>query len=243
MGACLCQPLNCSYEIQSIPLPKPIEMVGVQDEDSSSEKELHAPQNITPLHLVRGCASVKIVPSKFINSFVGSIHNYYNIEAEIGCGSYGKIYRARHIATRNPRAIKVISRQQLKAPNTIQLNNEAEILKSLDHPNILKIYEVIEDASAINIVTELCTGGNLFERILKNDRISENTAAQYIRQIVSSLIYCHNHSIVHRDLKPENILFETKDKDSPLKVIDFGIATKIVQDIPLNHFIGTVIPS
>lgn len=221
-------------------MPKSIEMLGLQDEASSSEREIQSPQDVSFPHLDKGSSSVKIVASRFISSFFGPINNYYNLHDEIGCGSFGRIYKATHIATGSLRAIKAINRQKLRTSSKVQLNNEAEILKSLDHPNILKIYEVIEDPIDINIVTELCTGGNLFEKILKSGRLSENITANYIKQIVSSLIYCHRHNIVHRDLKPENILFENKAVDSPLKVIDFGISAKLVKDIPLSHFIGTV---
>jgi calcium-dependent protein kinase len=77
----------------------------------------------------------------------------------------------------------------------------------LDHPNILKVYEFYQDKDYLYIVTELCTGGELFDRILENKSFSENTSGEIMKQILSAIKYCHKNGIVHRDLKPENIIF------------------------------------
>jgi calcium-dependent protein kinase len=81
-----------------------------------------------------------------------------------------------------------------------------------------------EDERHFYIVTELCTGGELFDKIIGNGFLDEKEAANYMHSILSAIIYCHNFSIVHRDLKPENILYLNEEEDSPLKVIDFGTA-------------------
>ena len=106
----------------------------------------------------------------------------------------------------------------------------------------MKIYEYFEDNDHLYIVTELCTGGELFDKIIDKKRFSEDEAAAIIEQILSAVVFCHGHGIVHRDLKPENTLYATKKPDSIIRVIDFG--TSIEAGLAkLNEKIGTVLPS
>lgn len=110
----------------------------------------------------------------------------------------------------------------------------------IDHPNIVKLFEVFTDDQNYYLVSEYCQGGELFERIRQHKKFSENLIAQYIKQIISAISYCHKHGIVHRDLKPENILFDSYKEDACVKVIDFGASAKM-ENQPLNKRIGTVI--
>ena len=89
---------------------------------------------------------------------------------------------------------------------------------------MLKLFEYFEDEKNVYLVTESCRGGELFDRIIEAEFFSELQAANIFKQILQSLSYCHSLGIAHRDLKPENFLFETKDADSELKIIDFGLA-------------------
>ena len=102
---------------------------------------------------------------------------------------------------------------------------EVATLKVLDHPNILKLYEVFEDKKKYLLVMEMCIGGELFDEIIKHGTLSEQTAATYIHQILKGIAYCHSQGIVHRDLKPENILID-REQNNILKIIDFGTASK-----------------
>lgn len=86
------------------------------------------------------------------------------------------------------------------------LINEINVLRQMDHPNILRMFEFFEDEVQFHIVTELCTGGELFDKIAKEEYFSEMAAARYMEQILSALNYCHTKNILHRDLKPENML-------------------------------------
>lgn len=104
----------------------------------------------------------------------------------------------------------------------IRLKYEIDILKNLDHPNIVKLYEVFEDKHYIYLVTELCTGGELFDEILKRKQFAEKDAAPVIKQVLSAIAYCHGENVAHRDLKPENILLNAKNNSDIVKVIDFG---------------------
>ena len=109
----------------------------------------------------------------------------------------------------------------MSAKEKIRLKYEIDILKNLDHPNIVRLYEVYEDKSSIYLVTELCSGGELFDEIVARHQFSERDAAVVIKQCLSAIAYCHNKKVAHRDLKPENILLDQKSGDM-IKVIDFG---------------------
>lgn len=91
--------------------------------------------------------------------------------------------------------------------------------KRLDHPNIIKLFEVYEDEKNLYLVMELCTGGELFERIIKSGHFSERYAACLMRQVFSAAAYCHANNVMHRDLKPENLLYADSSPLSALKVI------------------------
>lgn len=111
-----------------------------------------------------------------------------------------------------------------------RFKQEIAILQQLDHPHILKLYEYFEDEKNVYLITELCRGGELFDRIIKEEFFSEKVAARIFKQILQPLNYCHNQGIAHRDLKPENFLFETDDPDADIKVIDFGLS-KILRGV------------
>ena len=95
-----------------------------------------------------------------------------------------------------------------------QLEQEFEFLKTVDHPNIIKFYELYVDDNYYNLVTEFCGGGELFEHIIARGRFSEAYASKIIKQVLSAIKHLHDKNICHRDLKPENILFESKSKEA-----------------------------
>lgn len=99
-------------------------------------------------------------------------------------------------------------------------------MSKLDHPHILNVFEYFETDTHLYIVTELCTGGELFDKILEKKTFSEAEAAHIMEQILSAVVFCHGHGIVHRDLKPENTLYATKKPDSIIRVIDFGTSVE-----------------
>ena len=122
------------------------------------------------------------------------------------------------------------------------INKEINILKNLDHPNIIKVYEFYQSEKYIYIINELCTGGELFDKIVDVKYFSENVASNIMRQLLSVVAYCHENGVIHRDLKPENILIESseeKDKEFfHIKVIDFGTC-EILKKKKLTEQIGT----
>jgi calcium-dependent protein kinase len=182
----------------------------------------------------------KFSQKDFVQLRQGSVENTYTITNLLGKGSFGFVYKAKHKFSDSFRAVKVLKKENLSEITRLKLLQEVEILKTLDHPNILKIFEVFEDGNSINLITELCTGGELFDRIVSSKCFSENRAALYLYQIMSAVIACHDKGIVHRDLKPENILFTDESEFSSLKVIDFGTSRKLEPNSTLSSLTGTV---
>lgn len=118
--------------------------------------------------------------------------------------------------------------------------SEFEILKSLDHPNIVRLHEMYSDEKNFYLISEYCEGGELFDRIKKSKFFSEAIVAKIMFQILSAVIYCHSRNIAHRDLKPENILFVNKHNNDHLKLIDFGVSSNFNVNSKLRDKQGTV---
>lgn len=104
------------------------------------------------------------------------------------------------------------------------MQSEVDILSQLDHPNVVKLYEIFDEGDCLCLVMELMVGGELFDRIVEKEHYSEREAADTIRPLVDAIRYCHSMGIVHRDLKPENLLYGSRDSGATLKISDFGLA-------------------
>ncbi|CAM9837827.1 unnamed protein product, partial [Pylaiella littoralis] len=146
----------------------------------------------------------------------------------IGSGHYGVVRTCTSRATGEVFAIKTIKKS--KVPRLVLLKREIDILRTVDHPTLIRLEDIYEDDVNLHLVTELCTGGELFDRIIAKTEsaeghYSERDAANIVHKILGAIEYCHNeHNICHRDLKPENFLFKTKDDQADLKIIDFGLS-------------------
>jgi calcium-dependent protein kinase len=159
----------------------------------------------------------------------------------IGQGTYGVVKKCVHRKTGKEFAVKIIYKDQV--PDMKLLVNEVKTLRHLHHPNIITEEDVYETPTKLYIVTELCTGGELYDHILElhadERKYSEFDAAHIIRSIVEAIAECHEHNIVHRDLKAENILL-LNEQDNTVKIIDFGLATFLESKECFTESVGTV---
>jgi calcium-dependent protein kinase len=135
--------------------------------------------------------------------------------------------------------VKILKKDS--SPSHIQqkLRNEITIVKQLDHPNIIKFFEIFEETKRILIVQEKCKGEELFEVLLKKKNFSESQACFIIKEIFSVLAYLHDKGFVHRDLKPENVLIEDNSEGVSVKVVNFLSAARIFNDSALSGLVGT----
>ncbi|CAK9091625.1 Calcium-dependent protein kinase 29 (OsCDPK29) (OsCPK29) [Durusdinium trenchii] len=147
----------------------------------------------------------------------------------LGSGAFGTVLKVRHTGTGELRACKAVQLQNGSEALKELVELEVTMLKSLDHLNLLRLFEAFRDGDrCVYLVTELCAGGSLAERLEQQRRtrrpMLEGQSAAYAEQMLSAASYCHQRGVLHRDLKPENVLFLTRAPDSPLKVIDFGLS-------------------
>ncbi|KTW31798.1 uncharacterized protein T551_01059 [Pneumocystis jirovecii RU7] len=152
-------------------------------------------------------------------------------------GTYGIVKEAVH-SEYGRVAVKIIDKNSVKGHESM-VYEEMEILKRLHHPHIVSFKEWFESSSKFYIVTQLATGGELFDRICEYGKFSEKDAVIIITEILDALSYIHDNQIVHRDLKPENLLYLTSDHDSPLVLADFGIARNVKEDQVLLTVAGS----
>mmetsp|Transcript_4749 Transcript_4749/g.11196 ORF Transcript_4749/g.11196 Transcript_4749/m.11196 type:complete len:502 (+) Transcript_4749:15-1520(+) len=178
--------------------------------------------------------------SNFISDNPGKIEAFYNVSrSKLGEGSYGSVSEAVHRASGSRRAAKVIAKAHVS--DASKLGMEIEIMKVMDHPNIIKLYETFSDHRSIYLIMELASGGELFDRIIEAQCLKEADAACIMQQIFRAVFYMHENQICHRDLKPENFLFSSREPIdvATLKLIDFGLSCKVRKGQVLRTKAGT----
>lgn len=175
----------------------------------------------------------------FFSVKTSPVEEDYEVKQLLGEGSFGQVKLVTHKRTGLDRAMKIIKKAEVPAEERDKMLKEVTILKSLDHPNILKIFDMHEDESHYYLLTEYCAGGELFDRIQKANNFNEKMAAKYIKQLLSAIAYLHARNIVHRDLKAENLLFESDADDANLKLIDFGVSSECFKGNKLKETLGT----
>ncbi|CAG9322787.1 unnamed protein product [Blepharisma stoltei] len=166
-----------------------------------------------------------------------SVRTVYRFGKIIGAGHFGVVREAFSSDSSLKVAIKSISKGASDYSRAKVLR-EVKMLKSVDHPNIIRFYEAYEDEKSIHVATEYCEGGHLWGRMLKKVKYTETEAQVLINQILMAVNYLHLHKIVHRDIKPENFLFISPDHDE-LKLIDFGFAKKYNKFLSMHKQLGT----
>ena len=186
---------------------------------------------------------VKISKDNFINLGSRGLSNNYECTKKLGKGGFGKVYQVKNISNGKIYACKKLSKLNISSLEKFQ--KEIDILMMMDHPNIIKLYEVFESDNSIYLIMEECFGGELFDRILqrikKNSLYNEKEACKIMQQVIGAIEYCHNNGIVHRDLKPENLLYlkAGEEEDNPIKIADFGLSQDIDIHKTLSSKVGT----
>ena len=183
------------------------------------------------------------------------ITKLYEIGDELGSGTFAKVKKAKRKAkTADVEkevggkkkvvlkagadvAIKIIDKAKVEDMQDIQ--REIEIMNMVDHPNVINLFEIFDEPKKMNLVLELVTGGELFDRIVAKGNYSEKDAATCMSQLCQALDYLHTKKIVHRDLKPENLLYASPADDANLKVADFGLARMLTAGDMMKTACGT----
>ena len=161
----------------------------------------------------------------------------YNIKGIIGKGTFSVVKLGEHKKTKEKVAIKILQKNKIiSKDDLIRIEREIEILKKLKHPNVIKIHRIDEDKKNFYIIMEFCENGELFNRIVEKQHLTEEEAALFYYQLINGLEYIHKNNIVHRDLKPENLLLSKNDL---LKIIDFGLSNYTHSDLLLETPCGS----
>ncbi|XP_024225883.1 calcium/calmodulin-dependent protein kinase type II alpha chain isoform X23 [Bombus vosnesenskii] len=151
----------------------------------------------------------------------------YDLKEELGKGAFSVVRRCVQKSTGHEFAAKIINTKKLTARDFQKLEREARICRKLQHPNIVRLHDSIQEENHHYLVFDLVTGGELFEDIVAREFYSEADASHCIQQILESVHHCHHNGVVHRDLKPENLLLASKAKGAAVKLADFGLAIEV----------------
>ena len=168
-------------------------------------------------------------PNTILGKPFEDVKMHYTLGKELGRGQFGVTYLCVDKNTGNEYACKSISKKKLVTrADKEDMKREIQIMQHLSgQPNIVEFKGAYEDKISVNLVMELCAGGELFDRIIAKGHYSEKAAATILRQIVNVVHVCHFMGVMHRDLKPENFLLASKDEDAAIKATDFGLSVFI----------------
>jgi calcium-dependent protein kinase len=192
-------------------------------------------------------AAAKIDSSKWVVGKTDDIRKSYKLGRNLGQpGQFGYAVLAVHNQTNEKRAVKVISKSRFarladRQYHFEQLRNEVGVMRAMQHKNIIRLFDVYEDEKDLYLVLELCTGGELFDRIKAQGNYSEKDASAVLRQCFEGVKYMHDQKppVAHCDLKPDNFLFLSPAKDSTLKIIDFGMSKFVARRKYFEALSGT----
>ena len=142
--------------------------------------------------------NISIKTSGFVVEGRGGFQRRYEVQEVLGKGAFGEVKLVLDSVTQQQRALKIISKSCCENLNEVSISREIDVLAHLNHLNIIKLYEFYQDSENVYLVTELCVGGELFDRIVKMKHFTEAKAAVVMKQLLSAVTYCHERKIVHR---------------------------------------------
>ena len=180
--------------------------------------------------------TLTLTKDNLVQRTYSDLETNYEIVNELGCGAYARVLRVKNRNTNVEYACKELLKSSIS--DLESFHKEISILSTLDHPNIIKLYETCENEECIYLIMELCNGGELFDYLItkleQQQTLTEKEVAHIFKQLMSAVSYCHSNKVSHRDLKPENILITNTSSSSPsslqIKVIDFGVSQTLTED-------------
>ena len=165
----------------------------------------------------------------------------YEVKQKLGNGKFGLVKLGINKQTNQKVAIKIMSKKQMNTSDLELVRTEIEILKICQHPNIIKLYDIFENENYYYIIMEYCSGGDLFSFLERHQfKLKEELASKIMHKICAAIYYIHSYGICHRDLKPENILMTSKNENSDIRLLDFGLSKIIGPNETCNEPYGTL---
>jgi len=243
MSPCCCRDTTVKEKINIQTVDEPAEPQQLSKQSTGKHSEDEHPEGQMRGELVTKAGGFSLKNLACLNP--GRIEHFYQVDkGRLGQGAYGVVRKATVKLTKLRRAVKSIPKKNInighherhhhhkkdgndgKDDERKKIHMELEIMRSLDHPNICRLYETFEDEKTVYLILEFCKGGELFDRILKAGHFDEQKAALSLRQMLLAMNYLHQNSILHRDVKPENWLVASAEpiEKSTIKLIDFGNA-------------------
>jgi len=180
-----------------------------------------------------GCINSKssdgsaLVPAGGLKSSDQKFEKAYKLGEELGTGAYSVVRAAIRLGDKKKVAVKIVTKSRLKKADGEALRHEVEVLQSLQHENIVALFDVFDEPQEMLLVLEYIDGGELFDRIVAKTYYNEKEARDLVSLLLRTVEHCHDKNIVHRDLKPENLLLVSKAQDSDIKLADFGFAARV----------------
>ncbi|CAL1370727.1 unnamed protein product [Linum trigynum] len=222
--------------LQPLQTQAPQALVGIQSQSKKQQPKSKTVEAKNPGGEVAGLQTDSVLKTK-----TGHLKEYFNLGRKLGHGQFGTTFLCVEKGTKKHYACKSIAKRKLLTMDDVEdVRREIEIMHHLSgHPNIIRIKSAYEDSVAVHVVMELCSGGELFDRIIKRGHYTERKAAEITRTIFGVIQTCHSLGVMHRDLKPENFLLIDENEESPLKAIDFGLSVFFKPGQVFNDVVGS----
>ena len=169
----------------------------------------------------------------------GNVREFYKIRDELSSEKFSTLFKCQNIATKKRYLAKFFSISEIDEEGLQAFLKEAELLREADHPNIVKVVDIFKDPLNAIIIIEHCKGGELLERVRREEDLTEAQIATYIKEITSAVAYLHSKGIVHRDIRPESFAFLDNEKNSSLKLVDFGNCKHFEKNMAILERVGT----